>query len=81
MIRVKPGEGLRGGHRREAQRIMVNREGLNSPHVSSDREGNLGDLRHPIRDRIGSRQVVRERKAAGEVTVATKRATERSATD
>ena len=42
MIRVKPGEGLRGGHRREAQRIMVNREGLNSPHVSSDREGNLG---------------------------------------
>jgi hypothetical protein len=81
MIRGKLGEGLRGGHRREAQRIMVNRKGLNSPRVSSDREGNLGDLRHPIRDRIGSRQAMRARKAAGEVTVATRRAIGRSATD
>ena len=54
MIRDKPEERLRGGHRKETRPTMVNREGLNSPHVSSDREDNLEDLRHPIRDRIGS---------------------------
>ena len=54
MIRDKPGQRLRGGHRKGTRPTMVNREGLNSPHVSSDREGNLEDRLHPIRDRIGS---------------------------
>ena len=39
MTRAKPGEGLRGNHRRKCERIMVNREGPNSPRVSSDLGG------------------------------------------
>jgi hypothetical protein len=54
IIRDKPEEGLPGGHRKDKRRIIVNQEGLNNPRVSSDREGNLEDLRPPTRDRIGS---------------------------
>jgi hypothetical protein len=75
MIRDKLGEGLRVGHRKETRRTIVNREGLNSPRVSSDLEGNLEDLRHPSRDRIGSSQPMQAEKAAREATMATGRAT------
>jgi hypothetical protein len=83
MIRDKPGERLRGGHRKETRPTMVNREGRNSPRVSSDREGNLEDLRHPIRDRIGSRWAVGAGKAAGEAIMRIRRETgaKRSAVD
>ena len=83
MIRDKPGERRRGGHRKETRPTMVNREGRNSPRVSSDREGNLEDLRHPIRDRIGSSQPAGAGKAAGEATMAIRRETgaKRSAVD
>ena len=33
MIRGKPGERPRGDHRKETRPTMVNRKGLNSPHV------------------------------------------------
>jgi hypothetical protein len=83
MIRDKPEERLRGGHRKETRPTMVNREGLNSPHVSSDREDNLEDLRHPIRDRIGSSWPVGAEKVAGEAAMAIRRKTgaKRSAVD
>ena len=54
MTRGKPGEDLRGGHRKGTWPTIVNREGLTSPRVSSDREGQPEDLRHPIRDRTDS---------------------------
>lgn len=54
---------------------MVNREGPNSPRVSSDLGVNLKDQRHPIRDRIGSSLPVRPGKDAGEATMAVKRET------
>lgn len=75
MTRGKPGEGLRGAHRSKAPRTIIDREDLNSPRVSSDRGTSLEDLRHPIRDRIGSGLPVRPGKAAGEATVAIRRET------
>ncbi len=54
MIRDKPRERLPGGHRKGRRRTIVNRESLNSQRVWSDREGNLEDLRHRTRNRIGS---------------------------
>jgi hypothetical protein len=82
MTRGKPGESLRGNHREGMRRTTVNREGPNSPRVSSDLEANPEDQRHPIRDRIGSSLPV-PGKAAGEATVAIKReaGTKRSAAD
>jgi hypothetical protein len=83
MTRGKPGESLRGNHREGMRRTTANREGPNSPRVSSDLEANLEDQRHPIRDRIGSSLPVRPGKVAGEATMATKGEikTKRSAAD
>jgi hypothetical protein len=75
MTRGKPGEGLRGGHRRRAPRTTIGREDLNSPRVSSDRGANLADRLHPIRDRVGSSLQMRRAKAAVEATVAIRKET------
>jgi hypothetical protein len=78
--RAKPGEVLRGNHREETQRTTVNREGPNSPRVSSDLEVNLKDQRHPILDKIGSSLPVQPGKDAGEaMAVKRETATKRSA--
>jgi hypothetical protein len=73
MIRGKPGEGLRGGHRKAKRPTTVNRGGLNIPRVSSDLEVNLEGRLHPIRDRIGSSLPVRPAKAAAGATRARRR--------
>jgi hypothetical protein len=75
MTRGKSGEGLRGGHRKGIRPTTVIQGGLNSPRVSSDRGANLEDLRHPIRDSIGSSLPMRRAKAAGEATVAIRKET------
>jgi hypothetical protein len=78
--RAKSGEVLRANHREETQRTTVNREGPNSPRVSSDLEVNLKDQRHPILDKIGSSLPVRPGKDAGEaMAVKRETATKRSA--
>jgi hypothetical protein len=75
MTRDKPGEGLRGGHRKGIRPTTVIQGDLNSPRVSSDRGTSLEDLRRPIRDRIGSGLPVRPGKVAGEAIVAIRRET------
>ena len=75
MIRDKPGEAPRGGHRKETRRTIVNREGLNSPDVSSDLEGNLEEVRHPIQNRTGSSQPVQAGRPVGEATMEIARGT------
>jgi hypothetical protein len=76
MIRGKPGEGLRGDHRKGKRPTTVDPGGPNSPRVLSDREGNLEDLPPPIRNRIASRLPVGPEKGAAGATVAIRGETE-----
>lgn len=75
MTRGKSGEGRPSDHRNGKQPTTVNREGLNSLRVWRDREGNLEDLLHPIRDKIDSRLPTLPGKDVGEATVAIRRGT------
>jgi hypothetical protein len=75
MIPGKSGEGLPSDHRNGKRPITVIRKGPNSPRVWRDLEVNLENLLPPIRNRIGSRALVRPEKAVAEAIVATRRET------